>query len=179
MDYGRSMELTASQQAETGKSMAAEMDLGLNFHQALKSDLKEVQRLELEAYGDDAYSYVVLRQFLDMCGDLFQICKDANDSVIAYGIIARSVSQNDGWFHSLVVSMNHRRKGIGTALSKQLLNKADSHSLEKIFLTVAPDNSAIPLYKKLGFTVVKVEPHYYGGKEDRIIMHRCHGTLTV
>jgi ribosomal protein S18 acetylase RimI-like enzyme len=173
MDEGRPMELTVSQRADTGKLTAAEMDLSHNFDQALPSDLEGVQQLELEAYGDHAYSYVVLRQFLDMTGELFQVCRDANGNVIAYGVIARSINQDSGWFHSLVVSTAHQRKGIGTELSEKLLNKADSHSLKELFLTVEPDNkTAISLYKKLGFIDVKFEPHYYGKNEGRIIMHR-------
>jgi ribosomal protein S18 acetylase RimI-like enzyme len=176
MDEGRPMELTVSQRADTGKSTAAEMDLDHSLDQALTSDLEDVQQLELEAYGDHAYSYVVLRQFLDMTGELFQVCRDADGNVIAYGVIARSISPDSGWFHSLVVSAAHRRKGIGTELSKKLINKADSHSIKELFLTVEPDNkAAISLYKRLGFTDVKFEPHYYGQNESRIIMHRYPG----
>jgi ribosomal-protein-alanine N-acetyltransferase len=173
MDEGRPMELTVSQRADTGKSTATEMDLNHNFDQALTSDLEGVQQLELETYGEHAYSYVVLRQFLDTSGELFQVCRDAGRDVIAYGIIARSTSQDTGWLHSLVVSVDHRRKGIGIELSKKLIDKAGSHSLKEIFLTVKPDNkAAISLYKRLGFADVKFEPHYYGRNEGRIVMRR-------
>lgn len=146
-------------------------DLVFEIDQVLNSDLEKVQQLEIEAYGDDAYSYVVLRQFLDISGELFKVCRDVSGNVIAYGIV--SVSQADGWLLSLVVSLIHRRKGIGTALVKQLLNKVDSYPIQRIFLTVATDNdAAISLYKKLGFIILKVEPHYYGRNEDRIIMCR-------
>jgi [ribosomal protein S18]-alanine N-acetyltransferase len=172
MDEGRLKELTVNQRADTRKP-TAEMDLKYNFDQALISDLKGVRRLELETYGDHAYSYMVLRQFLDMSGELFQVCRDNEGNVIAYGVVARSTSQNSGWFNSLVVSITHRRKGIGTKLSKQLMDKADLHSLKEIFLTVEPDNQeAISLYEKLGFTFVKEESDYYGENEKRNIMHR-------
>jgi [ribosomal protein S18]-alanine N-acetyltransferase len=172
MDEGGLKELTVNQRADTGKS-TAEMDLKYNFDQALTSDLEDVRRLELETYGDHAYSYVVLRQFLDMSGELFRVCRDDEGNVIAYGVVARSINQNSGWFNSLVVSVAHRRKGIGAKLSKQLIDKADLHSLKEIFLTVEPNNKgAISLYEKLGFTFVKDEPDYYGKNEKRNIMHR-------
>jgi [ribosomal protein S18]-alanine N-acetyltransferase len=165
--------MTVDQRPDAGKSTAAEIDLVPTFGQALTSDLEGVRRLEVETYGDDAYSYVVLRQFIDMSGEFVQVCKDANGNVIAYGIIARSVSQDSGWFLSLVVSLPHRRKGIGATLARRLLAKADSYSCEKIFLTVAPDNNAaISLYKRLGFTFVEKFEHYYGRNEDRILMCR-------
>jgi [ribosomal protein S18]-alanine N-acetyltransferase len=173
MDEARSMELTVSQQADTGKPTTTNMNLNYDFGQALVSDLRDLRQLEVEVYGDHAYSYTVLRQFLDMTGELFQVCRDAAGKVIAYGVVARSVSQDNGWFHSLVVSAKHRRKGIGTTLAKQLINKADLHSLKKLFLTVESNNKdAISLYKKLGFICVRVEPDYYGPNKERIIMQR-------
>jgi ribosomal protein S18 acetylase RimI-like enzyme len=167
------MELTVDQRADSGDSTAAEVDVVHTFSQALRSDLEEVQRLDVETYGDDAYSHVTLRQFLDVTGELFQVCKDADGNVIAYGVIARSASQGSGWLLSLAVSLPHRRKGIGSALTRRLLDKASQHSLREIFLTVATDNNAaISLYKELGFSTVKVERNYYVQNEDRIIMRR-------
>jgi ribosomal-protein-alanine N-acetyltransferase len=108
-----------------------------------------------------------------MSGELFQVYRDVGGNVIAYGIIARSLRQGSGWFLSLVVSLAHRRKGIGTELAKNLLREASLHSLGEVYLTVAPDNeAAISLYKRLGFSVVEVENHYYGRNEGRIIMRR-------
>jgi [ribosomal protein S18]-alanine N-acetyltransferase len=140
---------------------------------ALKFDLEEIQQLEAGAYGDNAYSYIMLRQFLDIAGELFRVCKDGQGKVIAYGIVVPSVIQGSGWLLSLVVSLPHRRKGIGTALANQLLHKADLSSLRKLYLTVIPGNdAAISLYERLGFTAEKVEHHYFGPNEDRIVMCR-------
>ena len=77
---------------------------------ALKFDLEKAQQLDAEVYGDNAYSYVMLRQFLDIAGELFQVCKDDKGNVIAYGIIASSVSQGSGWLLSLVVSLSTGEK---------------------------------------------------------------------
>ncbi|MGH4008160.1 MAG: GNAT family N-acetyltransferase [Pseudonocardiaceae bacterium] len=140
---------------------------------ALKLDLEDVQRLDLEVYGDNAYSYMMLRQLLDIAGELFRICKDSQGNVIAYGVIAPSVSRGSGWLLSLAVNLSHRRKGIGTALVSQLLDKANFSALEKVYLTVAPGNdAAVSLYERLGFTTAKVEHHYFGRNEDRIVMCR-------
>lgn len=141
--------------------------------QALKFDLEDVQRLDIEVYGDAAYSYLTLRQFLDIGGDLFQVCKNMNGDVIAYGVIAPSVRQGSGWLLSLAVSLSHRRMGIGTALVNELLNMASKSIVERVFLTVAPNNgAAISFYHRLGFTPAKIERHYFGRNEHRIIMCR-------
>ncbi|MBV9163542.1 MAG: GNAT family N-acetyltransferase [Pseudonocardiales bacterium] len=147
--------------------------------QALKFDLEGIQQLDAEVYGEDAYSYMILRQFLDVAGELFLVCKDGRGHVVAYGIIVPSVSQGSGWLLSLVVGLSHRRKGIGTALVNQLLDKATLSSLEKIYLTVAPGNhSALSLYGRLGFATMEVEHHYFGPNKDRIIMCRSLGVQT-
>lgn len=144
--------------------------------QARKFDLEDIQQLDAEVYGDDAYSYMILRQFLDVAGELFLVCKDGKGNVVAYGIIVSSVSQGNGWLLSLVVGLSHRRKGIGTALVNQLLDKASLSPLEKIYLTVAPGNdSAISLYERLGFATMRIEHHYFGRNKDRIIMRRSVG----
>lgn len=138
-----------------------------------KLDLEDVLRLDLEVYGDNAYSYLMLRQFFDIAGELFLTCKDGKGDVIAYGVIAPSVNSGSGWLLSLVVSLSHRREGIGTALVNQLLNKARHFALERIYLTVAPDNdAAISLYERLGFIIAQVEHHYFGRNDHRIVMWR-------
>ncbi len=143
------------------------------FGHALKVDLEDIQRLDLEVYAENAYSYLILRQFLDIAGELFRVCKDGKGNAIAYGVIAPSVSPGSGWLLSLVVGLSHRRKGIGTTLVNQLLNKASFFALEKIYLTVAPGNhAAISLYERLGFTIAKAEHHYFGRNEARIVMCR-------
>jgi ribosomal protein S18 acetylase RimI-like enzyme len=141
---------------------------------ALKLDLEDVQRLDAEAYGDNAYSYMIFRQLLDIAGELFRVCKDSRGNVIAYGVIAPSVRRGSGWLLSLAVGLPYKRKGIGTALVNQLLDKAASSSLDQIYLTVAPDNyAAISFYKQLGFTPAEnVERHYFGRDADRILMCR-------
>lgn len=141
---------------------------------ALKLDLEDVQRLDAEACGDNAYPYMIFRQLLDVTGELFQVCKNSEGNVIAYGVIAPSVRLGSGWLLSLVVSSQYRRKGIGTALVNQLLYKAASFSLDQVNLTVAPDNgAAISFYQRLGFTpAANVERHYFGRDSDRILMSR-------
>lgn len=148
---------------------------------ALKQDLEDVQRLDAEVFRDNAYSYIVFRQFLDVTGDLFRVCKDSTGNVIAYGVIAPSVHRGSGWLLSLVVDLPHRRKGIGTALLNQLLDKATSSSLERIYLTVAPGNDgAISFYRKLGFTSGSdVERHYFGQNAHRLLMCRYRGNSTA
>jgi ribosomal protein S18 acetylase RimI-like enzyme len=144
------------------------------FDHALKYDLESVQRLDVEAYGDNAYSYVTLRQLLDIAEELFRVCKDDEGKVIAYGIIAPSVRPGSGWLLSLVVSSFHRRKGIGTALVNQLLNEANSLSFERVYLTVAPgDDATVSLYERLGFAIEKFEHHYLGTTRIELLCAGC------
>jgi ribosomal protein S18 acetylase RimI-like enzyme len=143
------------------------------INRALKSDLEGIQRLDADVYSEGAFSYLTLRQFLDLSGELFLVCKDGQGNVIAYGIIAPSMDWGSGWLVSLVVGTSHRRKGVGAALVNQLLDAAYLSSLGKVCLTVAPDNhAAISLYERLGFEGGRIEHHYFGQNEDRMIMCR-------
>lgn len=51
-----------------------------------------------------------------------------------------------------------RGRGVGTAMLTTLLGHADEHGLERVSLSVEPDNPALRLYQRLGFVVVVADP---------------------
>jgi len=58
------------------------------------------------------------------------------------------------WIEYIVVKPDHRRKGIGTALLKRLLNYAKRNNIDRVYTTINPDNEAsIKLHQKMGFNV--------------------------
>lgn len=61
------------------------------------------------------------------------------------------------------VSPQHRRKGIGSALTRILLEHARKHGITEITLTTTDfHEAAIKLYKRVGFTVVRrFRPYKY------------------
>lgn len=74
-------------------------------------------------------------------------------------------SRQDVELHSLVVRRAFRRKGIATKFLTELMKKFRDDGYENVLLGVAKSNlSAIPLYKRLGFVVVKEDERFFDMK---------------
>ena len=71
---------------------------------------------------------------------------------------------------NIVVDLEYRRKGIAISLINYVIDFYDD--LEYILLEVNENNeSAINLYKKLGFNVINIRKKYYGN-DDALIMRK-------
>ncbi len=79
-----------------------------------------------------------------------------------------------GHIISIAVLPHARGRGIGTELmTKALENMKKYYGAEEYYLEVRVSNEvALRLYKKLGFSVVKVLPGYYLDGEDAYLMAR-------
>jgi len=89
---------------------------------------------------------------------------------IAGALVMFPTNGGELFLHKIMVHPDCRGEGIGTALMQAALNQAE----RPVLLTVAPGNeSAIALYRKLGFEVLERRDGYYRPHEDRYIMvHR-------
>ena len=64
-------------------------------------------------------------------------------------------------FFCLLVSKEHRNKGVGTAIMKELIEIARSKfNVKTLFLDVSEGNPAIRLYDRLGFMQCGCEPRF-------------------
>lgn len=69
---------------------------------------------------------------------------------------------NRGYFAILAVSNCHRNRGIGTHLSRLLLDEMQREGVDEIVLETEDTNFAsLTLYEKLGFARDKHLPNYY------------------
>lgn len=76
-----------------------------------------------------------------------------------------------GHIVSLAVMPNYRRRGIGEALVREVMENMRSYKAEQCFLEVRKSNrSAIKLYKNLGFQISRTLTHYYADGEDAYLM---------
>lgn len=89
-------------------------------------------------------------------GSSFVAEEDSN--VIGY-VASQTVSFIRGydkqlWVEYIVVQSEFRKRGIGLALLRKLIDYARRHSIDQIYATINPDNEAsIKLHLKAGFTV--------------------------
>lgn len=92
--------------------------------------------------------------------------------LLAYGIM--SIGAGEAHILTLCVRPEYQRKGLGKMMLLHLLQMARDHKVETILLEVRPsNNTAVELYRKLGFNEVGHRHDYYpndDGREDALIM---------
>lgn len=93
-----------------------------------------------------------------------------DNNVLGYGGMWHIV--NEGHITNIAVHKDHRRKGIGDAIVKALVEIAAEKEMMGLTLEVRKGNeSALALYKKNGFKLEGIRPEYYeDNKEDAYIM---------
>jgi [ribosomal protein S18]-alanine N-acetyltransferase len=95
--------------------------------------------------------------------------------LLGYAICSRYA---DVWhLMNIAVDPDHRRRGVGTALLRSLIERAGPQ--ETYTLEVRPSNpTAIALYERFGFRVAGTRPRYYQDTgEDAVIMWRTAETV--
>lgn len=88
---------------------------------------------------------------------------DEDDVLMGYAGLARLGPRHDPEFeiHTIGVSPEFQRRGVGRLLMEQLVYVAD-HSDAQMFLEVRTDNQpAIAMYEQFGFTQLGVRKNYY------------------
>jgi ribosomal-protein-alanine N-acetyltransferase len=72
---------------------------------------------------------------------------------------------------SIAVMPEHRRKGVAKALITKALEGMEYYKAKQCFLEVRVTNdTAISLYKKLGFEITRTISGYYSDGEDAYVM---------
>jgi len=76
-----------------------------------------------------------------------------------------------GHIVSVAVLPEYRGAGIGNALAREALRAISKHKAEECFLEVRVTNdSAVNLYKKLGFSITRKVSRYYFDGADAYVM---------
>lgn len=89
------------------------------------------------------------------------------------GYVCRWLVADEVHVLNLAICPEHRRRGIGTALMREVLREADAGGAAAVFLEVRGSNAAgRALYRALGFEEVGCRRDYYGAGENALIM-RC------
>lgn len=136
------------------------------------SDIAGVSDIELQSFG------VTDKENLEKSlknHDYIYLVADIDGLVV--GFICFYIGPETCDVISLAVDRMHRQRGLGILLSKQMIKVAKSKKVNSIFLEVRrSNNSAIGLYKKLGFIEFSLRKKYYDGVEDAIIMRYDFGS---
>ncbi|MCX2734418.1 ribosomal protein S18-alanine N-acetyltransferase [Saccharopolyspora sp. NFXS83] len=128
-----------------------------------RSDLKRCAELEQVLFpGDDPWSLESFVAEIDR-GHHYLGAYDADENLIGYAglSLAGRPPEVDAEVHTMAVDPAHQGHGVGAALLRRLLARADEHRATT-FLEVRTDNDpAIALYRKHGFEIVGLRKRYY------------------
>ena len=127
------------------------------IRQAKLSDVPAISRIEVDSF-DSPWSAK-------------EITKDVTAGGGIYFVVAVDGSECVGFAEMRAVAEEARGRGIGEALFRHLIDKAEESGCDVVNLEVRAGNeAAIGLYRKLGFVEVGRRRKYYYGKEDAILM---------
>lgn len=101
------------------------------------------------------------------------VCEQ-DGAVVGYAVM--SIGAAEAHILNLCVEPEQQRRGIGTQMLELLIELAQQHQANSMFLEVRPSNKgAITLYHAMAFTEVGTRKDYYPatkGRENALILER-------
>ena len=144
----------------------------VKFREFTAIDLVPATAMEKAVYGKSGWTAAQFKEeFAKAPKNAYYIAAESNGELIGYAGIYFLSEFAD--IHTITVSPEHRRKGIGRAFLKRLINWARVKKAEAIMLEVRVGNEeALPLYLENGFTEISRRQNYYGPGLTAIIMRK-------
>lgn len=133
-----------------------------------RENLGEVQQLLEESPEAAAWTKEGLTDLFEQFGRYFLVCFQGEEMV---GFICGRRIVDEGEILNLAVKPLVRRHGVGSALTKALLEVFAREGVHKVFLEVREANAkAIALYQSLGFRQVGRRVDYYRDPEEAALV---------
>ena len=137
------------------------------------ADLDAVLELELELFGEEAWSRPMLEgELAQQPGSRHYLVAEQDGQVIGYAGLLAAGSQAD--VVTIAVTARRQGQGTGAALLDALLAEARRRGCTEIFLEVRVDNlRAQQLYRTRGFEQIGLRRGYYQPSgADALVMRR-------
>ena len=133
-----------------------------------EEEIAQVAELERQCFSEP-WTEQGLRESFARPEYLFLTAKE-NDQVVGYAGLYQVFDEGD--ITNIAVLPEARGKGLGTALTKELLHVGAQRKIQAFTLEVRVGNvSAIHIYEKLGFVSEGIRKGFYDKpKEDALIM---------
>ena len=154
------------------KPDAYPLPANVKFREFTQLDLVPAVAMEKEIYGKSGWSAAQFKEeFAKAPKNAYYIAAESDGKLIGYAGIFYVDDVAD--IHTITVSADQRRKGIGREFLTRLINWARVKKAEAIMLEVRVGNEeALPLYIQNGFTEINRRPNYYGPGLTAIIMRK-------
>ena len=141
----------------------------IKYVKASAEYLDELEKLEIEAFGINAYSRHILENLIKN-SDFFIIALYRNKVI---GYLCGEIRNGKGHLKSVAVEKNYRKNGIGSDMLSRFEKYLSNQEIHKIYLEVSIENKkAIEFYIKRGYKIKRKIPNFYMNGEDAYIMHK-------
>ena len=150
----------------------------LEIRQAKLYDVPAMARIERDSF-EAPWSADEITRDVTAGGNVYVAVALADEERAGYAEI-RMIA-GEGQIYNIAIAPEFRREGIGEALLRHLIDKADADGCKLVTLEVRSGNeAAMELYKKLGFREVGRRRGYYAkGGEDAVLMDLDLGKVEV
>ncbi len=145
---------------------------GISIRRAKPSDVEPIGAIEARSFSNPWHPHA-FRSLITREGATVLVAEDATLGVVGYAVYWWVLDQ--GELANLAVAEKSRRRGVGSTLLDNVLERAKSAGVESLFLEVRASNlSAFELYRSRGFEEIGVRKDYYQKpREDaRILLKR-------
>ena len=134
------------------------------------ADLAQVMQLEIEVFGNEAWSESNMKAELGAAHSHYLGVFDSD--LVGYAGLRVSPLDFAADIQTIAVSSKARGAGLGRGLMQRLLQHAAAAGSEQVFLEVKASNEvAISLYRSLGFEQIDIRKRYYQPSgEDALVM---------
>jgi ribosomal-protein-alanine N-acetyltransferase len=147
----------------------------VQLRRATPADIPQMRKLEQQspnaAHWDDAHYDALF--ISDAPGRLATVAIDDPDGSSLKGFLIARCLPDEWEVENIIVAVDARRRGIATALIRELANEALASGVESIILEVRESNSpARRLYENIGFNHDGLRIAYYENPTEDAILYR-------
>ena len=152
--------------------------MDLVIRQAKLYDVPAMARIEREAF-DEPWSAAEITKDVTAGGGLYVAAALLDEELAGYAEIR--IVAGEAQVYNIAVAAEKRREGIGGALLRHMIEKAEESGCTVLKLEVMDGNeAAMELYRKLGFREVGRRKGYYAkGRRDAVLMDLALGKVEI
>jgi ribosomal-protein-alanine N-acetyltransferase len=137
------------------------------------ADIDAVMEIERELFGNESWSPTMFESELVQTDTRLYLVDETDGIVTAYAGLC-AYAPHEAYVQTMAVAPAQQRKGVGSALLKELIDEAQRRGCDHLDLEVRADNNvAQRLYQRHGFTKIAVRRKYYQPSgTDALVMRK-------
>ena len=151
----------------------AAVPAALDFAPMVAADLPHVMEIERLSFASDPWTPGLFLHELKLDFSRLHLARTADAARRVVGYACWWLVGDEVHILNLAVHPSARGSGAGRALVQRILDDAIAHGAVSVSLEVRPGNdSALGLYRAMGFGQIGLRKNYYARGQDAAIMER-------